>query len=131
MVARSTGRSAQLIERFIGHFLTEPKPSVWFDAPSTPAAISDWARPGSAQSSPGAAAGLTLVLDRRTRMLYRGDDFYINGEVVDLPRGAKRARAAASNAGRSAPTRRRPDRGRITRFHGFGLRSKIGWHPDG
>jgi 50S ribosomal protein L16 3-hydroxylase len=99
-MARTLGRwlreyqpTPQLIERFIGHFLTEPKPSVWFDAPSTPAAISDLVPSGSARRSSAAAAHVTLVLDRRTRMLYRADDFYINGEVVDLPRGAKRARA--------------------------------------
>ena len=46
----------------LGEVLTEPKPATWFDAPA-----GDW-REGS------------LVLDRRTRMLYDARHVFINGE---------------------------------------------------
>jgi len=68
--------SGQLVERFIGCYLTEPKPSVWFDGA------------GEAQTltlDGAAAVGAALVLDRRTRMLYRRRVFYVNGEAVEVP----------------------------------------------
>ena len=69
----------QLIDRFIGCYLTEPKPSVWFDA--SPSAR----RP--------ANAGGGVVLDAKTRMLYRKGAFYINGESLQAPPSEKAARA--------------------------------------
>ncbi|MBA3479596.1 MAG: cupin domain-containing protein [Lautropia sp.] len=71
-----------LIERFIGCYLTEPKPTVWFDAPQE-------AVPMGARSPLGAASldGTPLALDRRTRMLYRRNAFYINGEALEVPDG--------------------------------------------
>jgi len=84
---------AQVIERFIGRYLTEPKPSVWFNAPSGATALSDLVPSGSPRPSSDAAPEIALELDRRTRMLYRLDDFYINGETVDLPRSRSQARA--------------------------------------
>jgi len=61
------------IERFIGCYLTEPKPSVWFESqplPSPTTLVRRIARTG-------------LRLDRRARMLYRGDRVFINGEAID------------------------------------------------
>ena len=66
----------KLIERFIGCYLTEPKPSVWFDAEGEAAPMT---------LDAGAARGATLRLDRRTRMLYRKRVFYVNGEAVEVP----------------------------------------------
>ncbi len=57
------------IDDFIGRHLTEPKPTVWFE-------------PG------GPAAGRPIRLDRRTRMLYRREAVYINGEALRPPRAA-------------------------------------------
>lgn len=50
------------LERALGEYLTEPKPSVWFE--------------------PGAAGGMIerVVLDRRTRMMYDDKHIFINGE---------------------------------------------------
>lgn len=59
------------IDRFVGRFLTEPKPAVWFDSPSR--------KPG-AQAFASAARRRGLRADRRTRLAYRGRDFFINGE---------------------------------------------------
>lgn len=52
----------QALERALGEYLTEPKPSVWFE--------------------PGAAGGMIerVVLDRRTRMMYDEKHIFINGE---------------------------------------------------
>jgi 50S ribosomal protein L16 3-hydroxylase len=70
---------APLVEQFIGCYLSEPKPSVWFEASA-----------GMALPADGKAG---VALDRRTRMLYRKDAFYINGEAIGVPRADKPARA--------------------------------------
>jgi 50S ribosomal protein L16 3-hydroxylase len=83
----------EVIERFIGCYLTEPKPSVWFEAQDSPL-------PGT--SLPNASLPNSLLpdallqdaavtLDRKTRMLYRGRVFYINGEAVEPPAGDRQA----------------------------------------
>jgi len=56
------------VERFIGEYLTEPKPHVVFEPV--------------ARSRPLARS--VVRLDPRTRMLYRGSRFYINGETLTL-----------------------------------------------
>lgn len=63
--------SARAVDRFIGRFLTEPKPTVWFDAPSR--------KPGS-RAFAATAGRRGLRADRRTRLAYRGKDFFVNGE---------------------------------------------------
>jgi 50S ribosomal protein L16 3-hydroxylase len=66
--------SAAEIEDFIGRFLSEPKPLVWFQA-----------RPGRLRlaSFVRQATRAGLVLDRQTRMLFRKQQLYINGERAD------------------------------------------------
>jgi 50S ribosomal protein L16 3-hydroxylase len=56
-------RDPQALARALGEWLTEPKPRVWFDAPTRRAAL----------------AG-AVVLDRRTRMMYDIRHVFINGE---------------------------------------------------
>jgi 50S ribosomal protein L16 3-hydroxylase len=53
----------------LGEYLTEPKPSVWFDEPVE--------RPSGA---PASGASPSLVLDARTRMMYDEHHIFINGE---------------------------------------------------
>lgn len=53
----------------LGEYLTEPKPSVWFDEPAE--------HPSGAPTS---GAHLSLVLDARTRMMYDEHHIFINGE---------------------------------------------------
>ncbi len=50
------------LERALGEYLTDPKPSVWFDA------------------SDGGAMLEAVRLDRRTRMMYDAQHIFINGE---------------------------------------------------
>ncbi len=73
--------SATGIDRFVGCWLTEPKPNVWFDAPEPRL---DPSRFLSAASRAG------LRLDRRSRMAWRGADVFVNGEAVEVPVGARR-----------------------------------------
>ncbi len=72
--------SQALIERFLGCYLTELKPSVWFDPPQEDLAI---------------PSDTALLLDRRSRMLYRGNTCYINGEAFDLAGADRAARVLA------------------------------------
>jgi 50S ribosomal protein L16 3-hydroxylase len=57
-------RDRRSLERALGEWLSEPKAQVWFE-------------PGRASAAWGARS---LVLDRRTRMLYDAHHVYINGE---------------------------------------------------
>ena len=60
-----------LATRFLGCWLTEPHASVQFDFPEAHLDLED-----------DAPTEGTLVLDRRTRLLYRGSALFINGETV-------------------------------------------------
>lgn len=62
-----------LATRFLGCWLTEPNRAAVFDAPVAEP-------PDLAESWPGEGR---LRLDRRSRMLYRGKQLFINGEAVD------------------------------------------------
>ncbi len=73
--------STALIDRCIGEFLTEPKPTVWFDPPGRPQTPARFA---------ASAARAGLRLDRRTRMAWRGAAVYVNGEAFEAPAAARR-----------------------------------------
>lgn len=66
-----------LASRFLGQWLTEPSPAAWFEPME-----GDW---DLAEAWPLDGA---LVPDRCTRLMYRDKDFYINGELADLPASA-------------------------------------------
>jgi 50S ribosomal protein L16 3-hydroxylase len=72
--ARDWRPDPALIDTFIGRFLTEPKPSVWFDSRPLPASATLVRQAG--------RRGLRL--DRRTRMLYRKGRVFVNGEAFDF-----------------------------------------------
>ncbi len=59
-------RDPRVLWRALGQWLSEPKPRVWFETDPRPHKL---------------AAG-TLVLDRRSRMLYDADHVYLNGEAL-------------------------------------------------
>src|SRR5690606_17226974 len=65
-----------LAARFLGQWLTEPSAAAWFE-PSDPDfdLFDHWPMRG------------TLKLDRCTRLMYRGKELYINGELAELPPG--------------------------------------------
>lgn len=69
------------VDRFIGCWLTEPKPTVWFERPARV--------PSPARFAAAAARG-GLRLDRRTRIGWRGRRLFVNGDMPAVPVGAAR-----------------------------------------
>ena len=65
---------------FAGRFLSEPKPQAYFTPPHRPL-------PGAAFAAKARRTG--LVLDRRTRLLYRAGRFYMNGDAVEVEASAR------------------------------------------
>ncbi|ATH98843.1 MULTISPECIES: JmjC domain-containing protein [Alcaligenes] len=63
-----------LASRFLGVWLTELPSNSWFDIAEDPVDLHD----------PELPEG-RLALDRCSRMMYRGDELYINGEVAPCP----------------------------------------------
>ena len=59
----------QLAQRFLGCWLTEPHSLAVFEPPMDGTEL---------------AVSSTLYLDRRTRMLYRGQSLFINGELAPI-----------------------------------------------
>ena len=59
------------VAEFAGRYLTEPKPQVFFDAPARPLGRPDFVKRALAQG---------VVLDGRSRLLFAGKHFFINGE---------------------------------------------------
>lgn len=79
--ARDWRPSSRQLDAFIGRFLTEPKPQVWFEtADTTP----------SAQSFARLAGRAGLRLDRRSRAVYRGRRLFLNGESFEADAAAMR-----------------------------------------
>jgi 50S ribosomal protein L16 3-hydroxylase len=67
---------------FLGCYLTEPKPHVFFDPPQ---------RPLDRRRFHAALAKRGLQLDARSQLLFAGTHFYINGEAVAIPRADRTA----------------------------------------
>jgi 50S ribosomal protein L16 3-hydroxylase len=94
------------VERFLGEYLSEPKPHVVFERVRRGRAL----------------AGSVVRLDARTRLLYRGNRFFMNGDSLQLgPR--------ASAALRELADRRAADGARLARARLGGLISR--WHGLG
>lgn len=72
-----------LAARYLGMWLSEPPQAACFEAPEVPVEL------GAAQPAAG-----RLELDRCTRLLYRGSNMYINGELAPLPASAPLQRLA-------------------------------------
>ena len=75
-VARSIRWRDQDVARFLGEFLSTPKPQVVFSRPTGPRSLRKFAALCRARE---------VRLDPRTLMLFHGRDFFINGERVDPP----------------------------------------------
>lgn len=73
MIARIHWTPAD-IAQFTGRYLSDPKPNVFFDAPEQELSLSAF----------GKAAGKHgVALDPKTRMLFTGATFFINGEAFN------------------------------------------------
>ncbi len=68
------------VERFVGEYLTEPKPHVWFEAPANPLPVRAFTHQARTQG---------VRLNRRSRMLYRAQYVFMNGEAVLVPPGSR------------------------------------------
>ncbi len=79
-VMQSIRWSAADVSGFAGRFLSEPKAHVFFQAPRKPLTRARFARE---------AAHRGLALDPRSRLLFSGTMFFLNGEEVEAPAGAR------------------------------------------
>src|SRR6266571_821409 len=113
-VAKRIRWHRQDVARFLGESLSAPKPQVVFSRPRSP-------------HSPARFAALcstrALCLDLRTRMLFRGRDFFVNGERFEPPRHL-RARLARLADERVLPPGARLPRPLLQLLHGWYL---AGW----
>lgn len=74
---RMNWRTAE-VEDFLGCYLSEPKPHVFFDPVGSPPSPAEFRR---------RIVGKEVVLDRRSIMLYSARSVFLNGEVYRFPRG--------------------------------------------
>lgn len=81
------------IARFLGGFLSEPKPQIVFSPPRKPMAPARLAARCRVRG---------LRLDARSRMLFRGEDFFLNGERIQAPARARKVLARLADE-RSLP----------------------------
>jgi 50S ribosomal protein L16 3-hydroxylase len=75
--------------RFLGAFLSDPKPDVYFTPPSKRQSRAAFAK---------AIARHGVTLDRRTQWLYDDDSIYLNGEAMEWPADSRPALVALANA---------------------------------
>ncbi len=87
------------IREFLGVYLSEPKPQVFFQPPR---------RPMSKQAFAEKAARAGVRLDARTRLLFSGKRFFINGERLEPAPGMRRPLRQLADE-RSLPPARLPD----------------------
>src|SRR5262249_20553368 len=102
------------VARLLGCYLSEPKPHVVFPRPREAVAPARWASRLRAQG---------LRLDARSRMLYRGVDFFLNGERVAAS-PLERAPLARLADERSLPAGSRVPRSLARRLHAWYDRSE-------
>lgn len=81
--------NARDVAEFAGRFLSEPKAHVFFEPPR---------RALSRARFVAAAARRGLRLDRRSRLLFSGTMFFMNGDAVLAPRGASAALRSLADA---------------------------------
>jgi 50S ribosomal protein L16 3-hydroxylase len=97
------------IVRFLGHYLTEPKPHVFFSPPRPALSLRAFRRN---------AMQTGVCLDLRTQMLYAGSCFFINGEAMQA-RGesARHLRRLADHRSLRLPAP--PQTDLVQRLHGW------------
>jgi len=90
---RSIRWKREFIERFVGCYLTEPKPHVFFDRPRHPLPLRQFAL---------AAGRRGLRLDPRSQILYDRRHVYVNGAALDWPATRVQALKRLANSRRLA-----------------------------
>ncbi len=66
--------SDEMVSEFLGTYLSDPKPDVVFDA-NKKIALRDF---------PEKISTIGIKLDLKSLMLFSGDDFFLNGEMVNF-----------------------------------------------
>jgi 50S ribosomal protein L16 3-hydroxylase len=79
------------VARFLGSYLSEPKPQVVFTRPERPMPLGAFSR---------GAAKRGVSLNARTQILYDGRNVYVNGMAMAWPAGAQVAISRLANARR-------------------------------
>lgn len=87
------------VAAFVGDYLTEPKPHVFFDPPAAPMKPKAFAR---------AVARTGFALDPRTQLLYSEAGFHLNGESIALPAALRPTIAGLAHHRRLPPTEVEP-----------------------
>ncbi|HET9580363.1 MAG TPA: cupin domain-containing protein [Usitatibacter sp.] len=91
--------SAADVRAYAGRQLSEPKAHVFFAPPRKPLALRDFA----------AACGRSgLALDSRSRLLFSGTMFFLNGEALEVPAGARALMRRLADARGLPPLRAAP-----------------------
>lgn len=88
------------ILRFLGEYLTEPKPQTWFTPPRRPLAYARFVHAAHRR-------GVKLAL--KSRMLFRDRSVFINGDQVPMPAGARAALIALADGRSLVPWPRAAD----------------------
>lgn len=86
------------VRDFLGSYLSEPKPNVFFDPPRRPMSAETFAKQTTLSG---------VRLDARTRLLFSDGDFFINGEQLRAPANVRRALMTLADR-RSLPPGRIP-----------------------
>ncbi|HUQ28459.1 MAG TPA: cupin domain-containing protein [Usitatibacter sp.] len=85
------------VRRFMGRHLSQPRQEAWFAPPVRPLSRAAFAK---------RAASAGVALDPRSRLLFSGTMFYLNGEAERVPRGVVAlVRALADKRKLAAPLR--------------------------
>lgn len=82
------------VAAFLGHYLTEPKPQVYFEPPEEPLTQRKFL---------GAARKLGLALDARSLLLFAESRFYLNGELLAIEPGDSATLATLADKRRLPP----------------------------
>ncbi len=100
---------------FLGEYLSEPKHNVFFTGPETPLAAGRFAQ---------SAAKKGVTLSRKTQMLYRGKNVFINGESFAIKRADKAALETLANE-------RRLDGAAVAAASEDVMEALYAWYTDG
>lgn len=91
--------SRQDVAEFVGDYLTEPKPHVFFHPPEPAMKPKAFAR---------AVARAGYALDSRTQLLFSEAGFHLNGEAIELPAALRETIAELAHRRRLPPTEAGP-----------------------
>ena len=98
-VMREIAWTPALVREFTGRFVSEPKPHVFFEPPSKRLTRTRFARE---------AARRGVALDPRSRLVFSGTMFFLNGEAQEVPAKARAMLARLADERRIAGPVRAP-----------------------